>query len=68
MLGEHKLGSEDFRTGLLVVTKRLDTGSPWPISNNPKARYFKAGTKSSRLAITFNLCEQYAQIRQVVQT
>jgi len=49
-LGERRLGSEDFRTGLLVVTKRLDTGSVWPITNNPKARYFKAGTKAATIA------------------
>jgi hypothetical protein len=29
-------------TGLLVVTKRLDTGSWWPISNNPRGKYFNA--------------------------
>ncbi|MEB3155936.1 MAG: patatin-like phospholipase family protein [Cyanobacteriota bacterium] len=28
------------RTGLLVMCKRMDSGSPWPISNNPKGRYF----------------------------
>jgi predicted acylesterase/phospholipase RssA len=35
-----KLGSDQLQTGLLVVTKRLDTGSPWPISNNPRGKYF----------------------------
>lgn len=34
------LGSPELQTGLLVVTKRLDTGSPWPISNNPRGKYF----------------------------
>jgi len=29
-------------TGLLVVAKRLDTGSWWPISNNPRGKYFNA--------------------------
>ncbi len=29
-------------TGLLVVTKRIDTGSPWPLSNNPGGKYFAA--------------------------
>lgn len=28
------------RTGLLVMCKRIDTGSAWPISNNPEGRYF----------------------------
>ena len=36
-----RLGGEELLTGLLVVTKRLDTGSPWPIGNNPAGLYFK---------------------------
>ena len=36
------LGDESLQTGLLIVTKRLDTGSPWPLGNNPRGRYFKA--------------------------
>jgi hypothetical protein len=39
-LGDNDLGSDCIRTGLAVVTKRLDTGSPWVLVNNPKARYF----------------------------
>ena len=39
---ELKLGSPSIKTGLLIVTKRLDTGSPWPLGNNPKGRYFRA--------------------------
>jgi predicted acylesterase/phospholipase RssA len=34
------LGSMAVQTGLLIMTKRLDTGSPWPISNNPQGKYF----------------------------
>jgi len=34
------LGSTDLKTGLLIVTKRLDSGSPWPIGNNPRGKYF----------------------------
>lgn len=34
------LGGPELRTGLLIVTKRLDTGSPWPVSNNPRGKYF----------------------------
>ncbi|MEJ2541304.1 MAG: patatin-like phospholipase family protein [Gemmatimonadota bacterium] len=37
------LGSEALQTGLLVVTKRMDTGSPWPLGNNPRARFHEAG-------------------------
>ena len=35
------LGSEDLLTGLLVIMKRLDTGSPWPVGNNPRGKYFR---------------------------
>jgi len=34
------LGSDTLKTGLLLVTKRIDSGSPWPISNNPNGKYF----------------------------
>ncbi len=36
------LGSPTLQTGLLVMTKRMDTGSPWPLGNNPKGKYFRA--------------------------
>jgi len=33
------LDSDSIRTGLMIMTKRLDTGSPWPLHNHPGARY-----------------------------
>jgi patatin-like phospholipase/acyl hydrolase len=36
------LGGDELMTGLLIMTKRLDTGSPWPLGNNPRGRYFRA--------------------------
>jgi len=36
------LGSDRLLTGLLVVIKRLDSGSPWPVSNNPNGKYFNS--------------------------
>ena len=33
------LDSERIRTGLMIMTKRLDTGSPWQLHNHPAARY-----------------------------
>ncbi len=35
------LGSSNIETGLLVVTKRIDTGSPWPLSNNPRGQFYE---------------------------
>lgn len=43
VFGEDRtLGDSSIQTGLLIMTKRLDTGSPWPLSNNPRSRYFRA--------------------------
>jgi hypothetical protein len=41
---------EHLRTGLLVMCKRIDTGSPWPLSNNPKGRYFLPRPQSPVIA------------------
>lgn len=38
--GDTTLGSDDIQTGLMIMTKRLDTGSPWVIHNNPRGKYF----------------------------
>ena len=43
--GDRTLGSEDLQTGLMIMTKRLDSGSPWPLMNNPKGRYFDPVSK-----------------------
>lgn len=37
---DNTLGSRSLQTGLLVVTKRLNTGSVWPLANNPHDRFF----------------------------
>lgn len=44
------LGSERLQTGLLIVTKRLDTGSPWPLGNNPRGKYFTQSAESRAIA------------------
>lgn len=33
------LSSDRVKTGLMIMTKRIDTGSPWPLTNCPGARY-----------------------------
>ncbi|MCB1917665.1 MAG: patatin-like phospholipase family protein [Rhodocyclaceae bacterium] len=50
VLGDRTLNSADLRTGLLVMTKRLDTGSAWPLTNHPAAPYFKAGKQATTIA------------------
>jgi hypothetical protein len=55
------MGSRSLQTGLLVVAKRLDTGSTWPMSNNPGSRFFTA-----RPGDTFLSNEDYL-VRDVVR-
>src|SRR5262249_46264472 len=38
---------EDLVTGLGVVTKRMDTGSPWIVSNNPRAPFWETPADGS---------------------
>ncbi|MBS0444865.1 MAG: patatin-like phospholipase family protein [Proteobacteria bacterium] len=47
---DRRLDSDDLRTGLLVVTKRLDTGSTWPLTNHPDSRYFNRGKHATTIA------------------
>ena len=46
IVGERKLCSHDLITGLCVITKRMDTGSPWILANNPRAPYWNDDTDS----------------------
>ena len=37
---DRRMSSPDLKTGLCIVTKRIDTGSVWPVINNPLDQYF----------------------------
>ena len=43
VVGSRTLSSPDLITGLCIITKRMDTGRPWIISNNPRAPYWEDG-------------------------
>jgi hypothetical protein len=43
VVGNRVLSSPDLITGFCIITKRMDTGSPWIISNNPRAPYWEDG-------------------------
>ena len=38
--GDITIGSDEIRTGLAIVSKRIDTGSVWIVHNNPSGKYF----------------------------
>ena len=49
IIGDRTLDSGDLLTGYCVVAKRIDTGSPWILSNDPAAPYWE-GNKDYKLA------------------
>jgi hypothetical protein len=49
VFGERALDSDDLRTGLGVVTKRLDRGSTWFIANNPRGTYWEDAPDRARI-------------------
>ncbi|MGV2975779.1 patatin-like phospholipase family protein [Roseibium alexandrii] len=40
VLGDGTLESQKLQTRLAIITKRVDTGSAWIVTNNPKAKYW----------------------------
>jgi uncharacterized protein len=40
-LGDHELSSPALRTGLAIFAKRVDTGSAWTLTNNPRSKYWE---------------------------
>jgi hypothetical protein len=43
IVGDLELQSDKLVTGLCVVSKRIDTGSPWIMANNPAAPFWEDG-------------------------
>lgn len=41
VIGDRTLDTEDLRTGLCLVLKRMDTGSSWILANNPHSAYWE---------------------------
>jgi len=40
LIGDRRLDSSDIRTNLAIVTKRMDTGSAWIVTNNNNAKFW----------------------------
>lgn len=49
VLGDKRLSSEEFETVFALVAKRLDSGSPWVITNSPFSMYWEDDPASGRI-------------------
>jgi hypothetical protein len=67
VLGERQLRSEDLRTGLAIVTKRVDTGSPWVLTNNPRSRYWNDGEIDKRTGRPTHIANKRYRLRDLVR-
>ena len=38
--GDKTLSSNEIKTGLCIITKRIDSGSVWPIINHPEGKFY----------------------------
>jgi hypothetical protein len=47
IIGTRTLGSDDLRTGLCIVLKRMDTGSAWIVMNNPRSAFWATPSDQS---------------------
>lgn len=47
VVGDRTLDSKDLKTRLAIITKRLDTGSPWVLTNNPSSFYWETPADQS---------------------
>ncbi|SDF06203.1 patatin-like phospholipase family protein [Rhodospira trueperi] len=48
-VGDRTLDSPDLKTGLVIVTSRMDTGSPWIVTNIPGTKYWDTRTERGTL-------------------
>ena len=53
IFGMRTLDSEDLRTGLCIVTKRVDTGSTWIVMNNPRSHFWDTPADKSFIGNRF---------------
>jgi hypothetical protein len=49
VVGNQTLETAELITGFALVMKRVDTGSPWIVANNPRARYWHEAPERSRI-------------------
>jgi patatin-like phospholipase len=46
IVGNAELQSDILKTGLMICAKRIDTGSAWVLTNNPRSKYWGSDSKA----------------------
>jgi hypothetical protein len=67
VLGEREMQSPDLKTGLAIICKRVDEGSPWVLTNNPRAPYWCDGELCADTGRGAHLGNRHYKLREVVR-
>jgi hypothetical protein len=67
VVGDCTLDSDKLITGLAVVTKRMDTGSPWILANNPRAPYWQSAEDDPAAGKKGYLGNRYYELANLVR-
>lgn len=67
VVGERTFDSPDLKTGLAVVAKRLDTGSPWVLTNNPRSLFWNLPEADPTTGKQEHIGNRAYKIREVVR-
>ena len=67
VLGERQLQSTDLVTGLAVVSKRVDTASPWVLTNHPAAKYWEDEPDDQAVGTMGHIGNKRYKLRDIVR-
>jgi uncharacterized protein len=67
VLGERALESEDLKTGLAIIAKRLDTGSPWVLTNNPRSKFWNDPSPDAKTGKLLHIGNRHYRVREVLR-
>ena len=67
VLADRTLDTPDLKTGLAIIAKRLDTGSPWVLTNNPRSMFWKHPEADPVTGKRLHIGNQGYKLRDVVR-
>jgi uncharacterized protein len=67
VLGQSPLESSDLKTGLAIIAKRLDTGSPWVITNNPRSKFWNDPEPYAATGKRPHIGNRHYRVREVLR-
>jgi Patatin-like phospholipase len=67
VLGERPLQSPDLKTGLAIIAKRLDTGSPWVLTNNPRSKFWDDPDPDAVTGKRPHIGNKHYKLREIVR-